>query len=86
MRLNMKKLVSAYDVLIWGKDRKKTEEKLIHLNLIIKEYGLWTMRISSNLDTHISTRVNDTLVNETDKFIYFQTESRRDKQKSIKGF
>jgi hypothetical protein len=34
------KTIFVADLLIWGKDRKQTQEKLNQFNLIIKKYGL----------------------------------------------
>lgn len=60
-RLDMKTLILADEVLIWEKDKQKTEEKLNQWNLIIKEYRLRismdktvNMSISRNLDTNKS--------------------------------
>jgi hypothetical protein len=80
-RPDMKILISAEDVLIWGKDKKEIEEKLNQWNLIIKECGLRmnmdktaTMIISRNLDTNVRIKVNDTTVKEVDKFIHVGSE------------
>jgi hypothetical protein len=76
-RRDMKTLIFADDMLIWGSYKQETKEMLNQYNIIIKEYKLKinmdkvaTMRISYNLNASVRIKV-DMFKNMQNLFILF---------------